>query len=221
MADPGKSCVAGGPSGSLSRWPLPSWRRRLPFCRGQAYDTGLYVRLRRFHEQADVTDRVGRRNAYTAETVSTMNSSATRITIPEIATRLQVGRIAVYQMLERRVIPGIRVGRRWIVTPIHTNNGKELVGRHRFLNLGPQKHGHNRIYLVDFPNVGNKRNAQLLKITSIEVRCRPPARKLAFTPHSQWRNRPLSPFSLGSTDRSASSTLELVGTGHHFECVYD
>jgi excisionase family DNA binding protein len=38
------------------------------------------------------------------------------MSIPEIASRLSVGRIAVYTMLEQGVIPGIRLGRRWIVT---------------------------------------------------------------------------------------------------------
>ena len=39
-----------------------------------------------------------------------------RITIPEIAQRLAIGRLAVYSMLERGIIPGIRLGKRWIVT---------------------------------------------------------------------------------------------------------
>jgi excisionase family DNA binding protein len=39
-----------------------------------------------------------------------------RITIPEIAERLSIGRVAVYNMLERGIIPAIRLGRRWIVT---------------------------------------------------------------------------------------------------------
>jgi excisionase family DNA binding protein len=39
-----------------------------------------------------------------------------RITVSEIAARLAIGRAAVYQMLKRGVIPGIRLGRRWIVT---------------------------------------------------------------------------------------------------------
>jgi excisionase family DNA binding protein len=36
--------------------------------------------------------------------------------IPEIAGRLRIGRLAVYAMLEQRIIPAIRLGRRWIVT---------------------------------------------------------------------------------------------------------
>jgi excisionase family DNA binding protein len=39
-----------------------------------------------------------------------------RIAVPEIASRLGVGRLAVYAMLEQGIIPGIRLGRRWIVT---------------------------------------------------------------------------------------------------------
>jgi excisionase family DNA binding protein len=39
-----------------------------------------------------------------------------RMAVSEIAQRLGVGRLAVYTMLERGIIPGIRLGRRWIVT---------------------------------------------------------------------------------------------------------
>ena len=39
-----------------------------------------------------------------------------RISIPEIAARLEIGRLAVYDMLERGIIPGVRLGRRWIIT---------------------------------------------------------------------------------------------------------
>lgn len=39
-----------------------------------------------------------------------------RITVNEIAKRLDIGRLAVYQMLETGELPGIRLGRRWIVT---------------------------------------------------------------------------------------------------------
>jgi excisionase family DNA binding protein len=39
-----------------------------------------------------------------------------RISVPEIAQRLRIGRMAVYAMLEQGIIPGIRLGRRWIVT---------------------------------------------------------------------------------------------------------
>ena len=39
-----------------------------------------------------------------------------RMSIPEIATRLSLGRIAVYTLLEQGIIPAVRLGRRWIVT---------------------------------------------------------------------------------------------------------
>jgi excisionase family DNA binding protein len=43
-------------------------------------------------------------------------TSGSRISVPEIAGRLSLGRMAVYQLLESRTIPAIRLGRRWIVT---------------------------------------------------------------------------------------------------------
>jgi len=39
-----------------------------------------------------------------------------RISVPEIAQQLNIGRLAVYQMLQEGIIPGIRLGRRWIIT---------------------------------------------------------------------------------------------------------
>jgi excisionase family DNA binding protein len=50
------------------------------------------------------------------ETSSTAQPTCTRITVPEIARRLDIGRLAVYAMLEGGILPGIRLGRRWIVT---------------------------------------------------------------------------------------------------------
>jgi excisionase family DNA binding protein len=44
-----------------------------------------------------------------------MNPRA-RMTVEEIAHRLDIGRLAVYAMLEQGIIPAIRLGRRWIVT---------------------------------------------------------------------------------------------------------
>ena len=43
-------------------------------------------------------------------------SPSARISVPEIARRLDIGRLAVYSMLEQGIIPGIRLGRRWIIT---------------------------------------------------------------------------------------------------------
>lgn len=36
--------------------------------------------------------------------------------MPEIARRLKIGRMAVYLMLEKGIVPGVRLGRRWIIT---------------------------------------------------------------------------------------------------------
>ena len=41
---------------------------------------------------------------------------ASRMSVQEIAQRLDIGRLAVYRMLEQGIIPGIRLGRRWIIT---------------------------------------------------------------------------------------------------------
>ena len=38
------------------------------------------------------------------------------MSVQEIARRLGMGRLAVYAMLEHGILPGIRLGRRWIVT---------------------------------------------------------------------------------------------------------
>jgi excisionase family DNA binding protein len=39
-----------------------------------------------------------------------------RMSASEIARRLSIGRLAVYALLEQGIIPGIRLGRRWIIT---------------------------------------------------------------------------------------------------------
>lgn len=43
-------------------------------------------------------------------------SRSSRITMEEIARRLNIGRLAVYAMLQKGILPGIRLGRRWIIT---------------------------------------------------------------------------------------------------------
>ena len=42
--------------------------------------------------------------------------TTSRLTILEISARLSLGRGTIYTMLEAGTLPGIRVGRRWIVT---------------------------------------------------------------------------------------------------------
>ena len=46
----------------------------------------------------------------------TVDSPSSRISVLEIARRLNIGRLAVYSMLEKGIIPGLRLGRRWIIT---------------------------------------------------------------------------------------------------------
>jgi excisionase family DNA binding protein len=47
---------------------------------------------------------------------SSPTAESARIKVPEVARRLSIGRLAVYEMLDQLIIPGIRVGRRWIIT---------------------------------------------------------------------------------------------------------
>jgi len=44
------------------------------------------------------------------------NLLSSRMTVQEIAGRLAVGELAVYRMLEAKIIPAVRVGKRWVVT---------------------------------------------------------------------------------------------------------
>ena len=39
-----------------------------------------------------------------------------RLSVKDIAERLDIGKMAVYAMLESGTSPGIRVGKRWLVT---------------------------------------------------------------------------------------------------------
>lgn len=43
-------------------------------------------------------------------------TESNRISVPEIARRLNIGCLAVYAILEQGIIPGIRLGHRRIVT---------------------------------------------------------------------------------------------------------
>jgi excisionase family DNA binding protein len=49
-------------------------------------------------------------------TAESVGSSSSRISVLEIARRLNIGRLTVYSMLEKGIIPGLRLGRRWIIT---------------------------------------------------------------------------------------------------------
>jgi excisionase family DNA binding protein len=61
----------------------------------------------------------GRKIAMPGQFATTQHSvepTSARISVPEIARRLGIGRLSVYAMLDQGIIPGIRVGRRWIIT---------------------------------------------------------------------------------------------------------
>jgi excisionase family DNA binding protein len=58
-----------------------------------------------------------------------------RIAVSEIALRLGVGRLAVYTMLEQGIIPGIRLGRRWIVTQAAYEQWERTCGVDRSLAI--------------------------------------------------------------------------------------
>jgi excisionase family DNA binding protein len=45
-----------------------------------------------------------------------MRPQRNRMPVLEIANRLNIGRLAVYAMLDQGTLPGIKVGRRWIIT---------------------------------------------------------------------------------------------------------
>jgi len=51
-----------------------------------------------------------------------------RISIPEIAARLSIGRLTVYAMLEQGILPGIRLGHRWLVTRHAFENWERTCG---------------------------------------------------------------------------------------------
>ncbi len=65
------------------------------------------------------------------QTVMTTNG---RIAVPEIASRLGIGRLAVYSMLEQGIIPGIRLGRRWIVTQAAYEQWERTCGADRLMS---------------------------------------------------------------------------------------
>ena len=56
------------------------------------------------------------------------DNMSSRMSIPEIADRLGLGRLAVYTMLEQGIIPAIRLGRRWIVTRHAFENWERTCG---------------------------------------------------------------------------------------------
>ncbi len=63
---------------------------------------------------------------------------SSRMSIPEIARRLSVGRLAVYTMLDQGIIPAIRLGRRWIVTRHAFESWERTCGMSTGLQLGTE-----------------------------------------------------------------------------------
>jgi len=61
-----------------------------------------------------------------------------RITVEEIARRLDVGRLAVYALLQQGIIPGIRLGRRWIITRHAYESWERTCGTQSGALLGQQ-----------------------------------------------------------------------------------
>jgi excisionase family DNA binding protein len=60
---------------------------------------------------------------------------AGRITVAQIAARLSIGRAAVYQALEERIIPAIRLGRRWIITRQAFEEWERRCGQERTFSM--------------------------------------------------------------------------------------
>jgi hypothetical protein len=55
-------------------------------------------------------------------------NTCARLSIGVIARRLSIGKLAVYAMLEQRIIPGVRIGKRWIVTRYAYENWERTCG---------------------------------------------------------------------------------------------
>lgn len=56
--------------------------------------------------------------------------ASARMSVPQIAVRLDIGRTAVYKMLEQGILPGIRVGHRWIITHYAYEQWERTCGMH-------------------------------------------------------------------------------------------
>ncbi len=65
-------------------------------------------------------------------------STCGRMTVEQIASRLDIGRLAVYAMLDQGILPGIRLGRRWIVTRHAYEHWEKTCGTRVRIGLVPQ-----------------------------------------------------------------------------------
>lgn len=70
--------------------------------------------------------------------MSNPSGQSSRISVPEIARRLNIGRLAVYAMLEQQILPGIRLGRRWIITRYAFEQWERTCGTRVGAGLQPQ-----------------------------------------------------------------------------------
>jgi excisionase family DNA binding protein len=53
---------------------------------------------------------------------------SSRVTVEEICRDLHLGRVLVYEMLEQKIIPNIRVGRNYIVSRYAYEEWKKTLG---------------------------------------------------------------------------------------------
>ena len=77
-------------------------------------------------------------NPITTVDSSIGESTCGRMTVEQIASRLDIGRLAVYAMLDQGILPGIRLGRRWIVTRHAYENWEQTCGTRAHIGLVPQ-----------------------------------------------------------------------------------
>ena len=61
------------------------------------------------------------------------------MSVAEIAKRLDIGRLAVYALLEQRIVPGVRLGRRWIITRSAYEQWERTCGMPSGTGLSPQQ----------------------------------------------------------------------------------
>jgi excisionase family DNA binding protein len=70
--------------------------------------------------------------------VPSIHQPSGRMSVEEVARRLDIGRPAVYSMLEQGIIPGIRLGRRWIITRHAYEQWERTCGTRVGAGLQPQ-----------------------------------------------------------------------------------
>ena len=64
--------------------------------------------------------------------------ATSRMSVPEIARRLSIGRLTVYALLEQGIMPGIRIGRKWIITRHAYEHWERTCGMQTLAGLRPQ-----------------------------------------------------------------------------------